>query len=66
MPKGGEKIAIISRDKNANRFHITGVSEGKLQIVFPNSKTVVDRFDVQVNKMGAIIKVMASQRMDDY
>jgi len=62
IPKDGEKIAIIKRDKNSNRFHITGVSEGKLQIVFPNSKEIVDRFDIVVNKMGSIINVNASKQ----
>lgn len=66
MPKGGEKIASISRDKNSNRFHITGVSEGKLQIVFPNSKAAVDRFDIQVRKLGSIINVNASKQNEDY
>ena len=66
IPKGGEKVAIITRDKNSNRFHINGVSEGSLNISFPNSKGVVEGFDIQVRKLGSIINVMASTPMDDY
>ena len=35
IPKDGEKVALVKRDKNSTVFNIEGVSEGSFRVTFP-------------------------------
>lgn len=60
IPKDSEKIALVKRDKNTNIFHIEGISEGRVIVKFPDSKGAYEEMSINVQKIGSIIKVIAS------
>ncbi|MGG0670704.1 S-layer homology domain-containing protein [Sporosarcina koreensis] len=60
IPKDSEKIAIIKRDENTNIFHIEGISDGTVNVKFPDSKGAYEELSINVQKIGSIIKVIAS------
>ncbi|WP_252504903.1 S-layer homology domain-containing protein [Sporosarcina sp. Marseille-Q4943] len=60
LPEGSEKIAVVTRDKDSNKFHIKGVSEGTVNVKFSASKGAIEELTIHVQKIGSIIKVIAA------
>lgn len=61
IPKGGEKVALVKRDKNSTAFNIEGVSEGSLRVTFPNSTGAIEELNIRVLKLGPIVNVLATK-----
>lgn len=60
LPEGSEKIAVVTREKDSNKFTIKGVSEGRVNVKFPDSKGAIEELSIDVRKIGSIIHVIAT------